>query len=216
MWMLVNLVKASEKLVKDGFVKATGGNVSVRRGNIMFISGSGRALNDLDTSELVQVDVISGKILSKKIRPSAEYLVHLKCYQQRPELRCVMLTHPPMVQSLCSNNINLKPIIPDYYVLLGKNVPHIPYITINSVKLADVVETEIKTNDCVGIVLRNYGIITVGETISEAIYRTEIMEEQAKIQYNATLLNDINFLSKQELTKLDTLKTQKYRKQLLK
>lgn len=216
MWVLVDLVKASQKLVRDDFIKGTGGNVSVRRGNIMFISGSGRALDDLDTSELVQVDIKSGKILSDKLKPSSEYLMHLKCYQQRPEIRCVIHTHPPMVQSLCSGSIELTPMFADYYVFLGKNVPHLPYITVTSEDLANAVEDKIKNKDCYGMVLRQHGILTVGETVTEAIYRTLAMEEQAEIQYNATLINDVNFLSDEELKKLDNLASEKYRRQLLK
>ena len=216
MWALVNLVNASKKLVEDGFIKGTGGNVSVRRGNIMYISGSGRSLDDLDTDELVQVDIKSGKILTNKLRPSSEYLMHLKCYQQRPEISCVIHTHPPMVQSLCSGTTELKPMFADYYVFLGSNVPHLPYITVTSSELADAVEKEITDESCQGIVLRQHGIITVGETVTEAIYRSLAMEEQAEIQYNATLINDVNFLSDEELLKLDELASEKYRRQLLK
>lgn len=214
--MKKDLVNASKKLVEDGFITGTGGNVSVRYGNFMYISGSGCALDNLDASELVQVDIESGEILTNKLRPSSEYLMHLKCYQQRPEIRCVIHTHPPMVQSLCSGLTRLRPMFADYYVFLGNNVPHLPYITVTSEALANAVELEISDETCQGIVLRQHGIITVGETITEAIYRTLAMEEQAEIQYNATLINDANFLSYEELVKLDDLASEKYRRQQLK
>jgi L-fuculose-phosphate aldolase len=213
--MLVELVENAKELVDNGFIKGTGGNVSVRRGGIMFISPSGRALDDLDTAKLGQVDIKTGEIISKDVRPSSEYLMHLKCYQNRPEVRCVIHTHPIMVQSLCGNE-TLIPMFADYHVFLGRNVPHVPYITVTTPKLAKAVEKEIKKKDCNGIVLRNHGIVTVGETIKEAVYRTYTMEENANIQFNRMLVSTAQPLPESSLKELDMLESEDYRKRLLK
>ena len=161
------------------------------------------------------VSISTGEITSGTRRPSSEVLMHLAIYRRRPEVRATIHTHPPMTQALTAAGHDLRPMFADYYVYLGKNVPHLPYVTVTTPELAARVEDVVKSADCYGIVLRNHGLITVGTSIKEAFYRTLAVEEQAAIQHGALQVGAPAFLSDDELAKLDQLSSEAYRRELL-
>ncbi len=141
--------------------------------------------------------------------------MHLFVYRVRPELAAIIHAHPKMTIALCSAGHDLKPLYADYYVYLGRNVPHVPYVTVTTPELARIVEREFTATDCHGMVLRNHGTITVGASVKEAVFRTYAMEEQAFIQWHALQVGEPTFLSDEELARLDALGSEEYRRQLL-
>ena len=144
-----------------------------------------------------------------------EVLMHLAIYRTRPEVNAVMHTHPKTTIALTAAGHDLRPMYADYYVYLGANVPHLPYITVTTPELARAVEAEFRAVDCVGMILRNHGVITVGTSIREAYFRTLAVEEQASIQWQALQVGAPTFLSEEECARLDELGSEQYRRQLL-
>jgi ribulose-5-phosphate 4-epimerase/fuculose-1-phosphate aldolase len=104
---------------------------------------------------------------------------------------------------------------PDYYVYLGRNVPHLRYITPTTPELAAAVEEVAQARDCHGILLRNHGTITVGVSVKEAYFRALAMEEQAFIQHAALRVGQPYFLKESECQRLDELGSEVYRRELL-
>lgn len=213
--ILDELVRTAQQISDTGLVRGAGGNVSAREGDTMWISPSGFSFTDATTLDYPGVSIERGDIISGKHRPSSEVLMHLAIYRNRPDANAIIHTHAPMCIALCSAGHDLKPMFADYYVYLGRNVPHLPYVTVTTPDLADAVEEVSKADDCYGIVLRNHGIITVGRSIREAMFRTLAMEEQATIQHAALQVGEPTYLSDDELDKLDELGSEVYRRALL-
>ena len=213
--VLDSLVATARRLPQEGLVRGAGGNVSAREGDTMWISPSGMSFEDAGPGDYPGVSISTGEITSGTRRPSSEVLMHLAIYRRRPEVRATIHTHPPMTQALTAAGHDLRPMFADYYVYLGKNVPHLPYVTVTTPELAARVEDVVKSADCYGIVLRNHGLITVGTSIKEAFYRTLAVEEQAAIQHAALQVGVPAFLSDDELAKLDQLSSEAYRRELL-
>jgi len=210
------LVATARRLPQEGLVRGAGGNVSARENDTVWISPSGMSFEDAAADDYPGVSISSGEIVCGTRRPSSEVLMHLAIYRRRPDVQAVVHTHPPMTQALTAAGHDVRPMFADYYVYLGKNVPHLPYITVTTLDLAARVEEVVKSPDCFGIVLRNHGLITVGTSIKEAYYRTLAVEEQATIQHAALLVGAPRFLSDDELAKLDQLSSEAYRRELLK
>lgn len=212
---LAELIAAARRLSESGLVTGAGGNVSARDGDRMWISPSGFSFEDAKEKHYPSVSIETGEILSGDYRPSSEVLMHLFVYRVRPDVNAIMHAHPKMTVALCSAGHDLRPLFADYYVYLGKNVPHIPYITVTTPELARVVEAHFKALDCHGMVLRNHGTITSGASVKEAMFRTFAMEEQATIQWHAQVVGEPVFLTEEECAKLDSLGSEEYRRQLL-
>ena len=213
--VLEELVNTAGALVRDGLVRGAGGNVSARQGDIMWLSPSGFSLGDAGPQHYPGVSIAQGEVVRGNRRPSSEVLMHLAIYRCRPEVNAIVHTHPPITVGLTAAGHDLRPVYPDYYVYLGKNVPHLPYVTVTTPEMAGEVEKVARAADCYGIILRNHGAITVGTSIKEAYFRTLAIEEQATIQHAALQIGEPNFLSAEECAKLDELASEAYRRELL-
>ena len=213
--ILEDLVRTAGDLADAGLVTGAGGNVSAREGEAMWISPSGFAFGDATAEDYPAVDITTGEVGRGGRRPSSEVLMHLAIYRVRPEIDAVIHTHPKSAIALTAAGHDLKPMFADYYVYLGANVPHLPYITVTTPELAEAVRREFEDATCVGVVLRNHGAITAGASIREALFRTLAIEEQATIQWQALQVGKPTFLTQEECAKLDELGSEAYRRQLL-
>jgi len=213
--MLEELAATAAALVRDGLVRGAGGNVSAREGDTMWISPSGFSFLDAGPGDYPGVSISTGEVVHGTHRPSSEVLMHLAIYRRRPEVRAVIHTHPPITVALTAAGHDLRPMFADFYVYLGANVPHIPYVTVTTPELAAAVEAVIVDPAVKGIVLRNHGAITVGVSIKEACFRTLAIEEQAVIQHAALQVGTPTFLSPRECSRLDELGSEAYRRELL-
>ena len=212
---LEELIDTAAALVDSGLVRGAGGNVSAREGDIMWISPSGFSLADAAASDYPGISIEKGEQVRGSYRPSSEVLMHLAVYRRRPEVEAVIHTHPPVTIALTAAGHDLQPMFADYYVYLGGNVPHLPYITVTTPELAREVEGVVEAADCYGIILRNHGAITVGTSIKEAYFRTLAIEEQATIQHAALQVGEPAFLTTDECARLDQLGSEDYRRKLL-
>jgi len=209
------IVGAARALVDNGLVRGAGGNVSVREDDCMWISPSGYSFLDASPEDYPGVSLATGQIVHGDKRPSSEVLMHLAIYRRRPEVTAVIHTHPPITLALTATGQTLRPMFADYYVYLGANVPHLPYITVTTPELAAAVEQAVSQPDCVGMVLRNHGAITLGTSIKQAYFRTLALEEQAVIQHAALQVGEPTYLTLEELARLNELSSETYRRQLL-
>ena len=213
--VLRTLIETARRLPHDGLVRGAGGNVSARDGDLMWISPSGLSFEDASEEDYPGVSTATGEIVRGQRRPSSEVLMHLAIYRRRPAVNAVIHTHPPMTLALTAAGHDLRAMFADYYVYLGRNVPHLPYVTVTTPELARRVEEVAQAADCNGIVLRNHGVITLGTSIKEAYFRTLAVEEQATIQHAALQVGTPTFLTDEELAKLDQLGSEAYRRELL-
>lgn len=181
----------------------------------MWISPSGFSFADARAEHYPRISISTGEITAGEQRPSSEVLMHLEIYRVRPEVRTIVHAHPKMTIALTSAGHDLRPVYADYYVYLGANVPHVDYITVTTPQLAHAVREQFLAPDCRGMVLRNHGTITVGESVKEALFRTMAMEEQAFIQHQGLCVGTPSYLSPEECAALDALDSEDYRRQLL-
>ena len=213
--ILSELARAARELARSGLVTGAGGNVSAREEDRMWISPSGLSLEDAAEEDYPSVSIESGEILGGHQRPSSEVLMHLAIYRVRPNVTAIFHAHPQGTIALCSSGHDLRPMFADYHVYLGHNVPHVPYVTVTTPELAQVVGLHFAARDCRGMVLRNHGTITVGASVKEAAFRTYAMEEQALVQLQALQVGEPTFLSDVECEELDALDSEEYRRQIL-
>ncbi|RKY88389.1 class II aldolase/adducin family protein [candidate division KSB1 bacterium] len=202
------------KLVKErGLVVGPGGNISVRWQEVMYVTPSGLAFDELSEEDLVGVAIESGEIIEGQRRPTSEVLMHLFCYRLREDVGAVVHTHPPFVISAISSGVILRPMFPDFVVYLGHQVPNIGYVTPTTAELAEAVQGAIGKHNAVTMV--NHGALTVGTNLKEAYYRTEVLEEGAKIQLWGQLVGNPRFIDEKESQQILSLGSEKYRQELL-
>jgi len=209
----LELAQFGKKLYVDGLVAGPGGNLSARAGDIIYLSPSGFAFDELEPEDYIGMDLSSGRVVEGRHRPTSEYLMHLACYQVRNDVRAVVHTHPRYTIAMSSAGHDIKAMIADFHIYTHSKVPHLEYFTVTTPELAAAVKAQVA--DANALVLRNHGAVTLGTHLKEAYYRMLSLEEGAQIQWLATLVGTPRFLTPQQLQDLDALGSEKYRRNLL-
>ena len=80
-------------------------------------------------------------------------------------------------------------------------------------KLADAYVEVV--NQASSVLLGNHGLVTSGRNLREAYYRTEVVEESAKIFLIAKAIREPKVLTKEEFEEIASLESEAYRIQLL-
>ncbi len=169
----------SERLKQRGLTSATGGNLSYRVGDDMWISPTGCVLDELEVGDWVKVSLVTGDPYPHKFKPSSEIVLHCEVFRIRPDVLSIMHSHPPHVIALSLSGIEIQPIGSEAPISLGERIPIIPYEIPTSPMLGRVVAQYAK--DFNVMVLKNHGLVTLGRSNREAYNRTELTEEIAKI-----------------------------------
>lgn len=207
------LTEIGKKIVEKGLVAGPGGNISAKDGDFVYLSPSGFFLDEIKEDQWVKVNLKTGEIFGD-LRPTCEISMHLGIYIERPDIKAVIHTHPPITLGLISAGIKFKPFFPDYVAILGKEVPIIDYVVPAGEEIRKAVCNEIKRVNVV--LLKNHGVVAVGESIKESYTRSLIVEEAAKSIFVGILCGKLKCFTKKEIEKIEKLEVEDYRKALLK
>jgi len=212
--VLNELIHYSRKIVEKNLAAGPGGNTSVRIGEQMWISPSGFSLDRIGASDWVPVHIETGECGHAGLRPSSEVLFHLYIYRERKDVNAIVHTHPPVTIAVISAGHDEIPVLfPDHAVLLG-DVPCLEYITPCTEELADAVIGVLRNPSHSALLMKNHGLITLGTSIKQAYYRTELMEDAARIFWIASSMGQPRILTEQEKRDILNLEAEKYRQQV--
>ena len=112
--------------------------------------------------------------------------MHTAIYEERPDVRAVVHAHPPCAIAHTVAGVSLStPLMPEVFCELGE-ILTIPYTTPTTAEVPDALRAPIRNH--VALVMERHGSITVGETLSRAYDRLEILEHAARISLMANAL----------------------------
>jgi len=206
------LCKYAQKIVASRLVVGPGGNISAVHDGRMYLSPSGYALDEIEPDEWVEVDIASGTVTDKGLRPSSEVLMHLYAYRANPNIGAIVHTHPPYCIAFTLVEQELPVMFPDQAALVGRTA-YVPYVLPTTDKLANAVVE--KVGEASTILLGNHGLVTTGRNLREAYYRTEVIEESAKIYLIARSIREPKVLTDEEYKEIASLESEAYRIELL-
>lgn len=208
------LTKYARKAVAQGLVVGPGGNISARAGETMLLSPSGYALEELEPGEWVAVDISSGETRPGSPRPSSEVLMHLFAYRVNAGIQAIVHTHPAYTIALSLVYDELPHLFPDQSALVG-DIGMVPYVLPTTKRLADAVSAKVGPGQHSALILANHGLVTIGKNLREAYYRTQVVEESAKVYMIAQSVGEPRALTAEQYKEIQSLETEAYRVQLL-
>jgi len=204
---------------KNGLTCGPGGNMSVRSGNLVYLSPSGFSFSEIKSGDWFTVDLRTGKQVSKKkkrLRPTCEISMHLGCYLVRPDIKVVIHTHPILATALATAGVEFKALFPDFVAILGSKVPTIEYVIPAGEEIREAVTAELKKGWNV-LLLKNHGAIAVGSTLKEAYYRSLLLEESARyLVATLSIGKEVRYLTPDEVKGIENLEAEDYRRSLFK
>ena len=198
------ICEVGHKIYALGFVAANDGNISVKYSdNEFYCTPTGVSKGSLTPDMIIKVDK-DGNKLEGKLNPSSEIKMHMRVYRERPDVGSVVHAHPPIATAFTVAGIELdKYILPEAVLTLGK-VPTCAYGTPSTMEIPDSLEPYIENHDA--FLLQNHGALTVGFSLTKAMFVMEEVEFNAKICKYAMELGAVHEIPNDQLKKLMELR----------
>lgn len=184
-----NMVETSHELYNKGLVPGKSGNISVKfekNGlDVVAVTPSGSSFKTLKNSDIVLVDLEGNVVSETNYLPTSELEMHLNIYKLRKDVGAVVHTHSPITTGFAFSDKKIKrfegfgPIEEEYLQIVDYHPP-------GSSDLAMAVSEGLLNQDIV--VLKNHGMVAVGENLNEATLLAEFVEDSAKIQFVKKIL----------------------------
>jgi len=148
------------------------------------INGFGLLYEEITASNLVKVD-IEGNILSDTewgINP-AGYVIHSCIHREMPTIGCVLHTHTVAGTGVSAQEEGLLPLSQTSMLFTGQ----VAYHDYEGVALREEEQARMLADmgDKRIMILRNHGLLTVGETVQEAFLMMYYMEQACRMQVAA-------------------------------
>lgn len=192
------VVLAARRLVDDGLVVGTAGNVSLRVDETVVITPSGIGYDQL-TADQVCLIRMDGEVEEAPLPPSTELPLHLSAYRSAGRPAALVHTHSPNATAL-GLVLDRLPAVHYLIALLGGPVPVVSYATPGSEQLADLIAAALPGRSA--LLLRNHGVVTVGRSLRSAHDKALLVEWLAELYAKARLLGPPALVDDAELTRV--------------
>ena len=181
------ILDIGRRMYERRYVAANDGNISIRTGeNSIWVTPSGVSKGYMTEDMLIRVD-LDGNVLEGNRIPSSELKMHLRVYQENPQVTAVVHAHPLAATSFSIARIPLDTALLTESVFTLGVVPVAEYATPGTQEVPDSIAPYCRTHNAV--LLANHGALTWGRDALEAYYRMESLECSASIFMNVGYLN---------------------------
>jgi ribulose-5-phosphate 4-epimerase/fuculose-1-phosphate aldolase len=167
------------------------GHLSARtqeQSDIMFMKGRGLCLSEIFSQDLVTIDFDYKKIGGER-DAHGELPIHIEIYKKRPDVNCIIHTHPIYTTAFSATGQTLRPVNNEG-VLFATPLPYFDAVTdlIVTLELGEALAD--KLGDEKAIILKNHGIVVVGESIEKATITAFLLEKAVKTLFVAKVLGE--------------------------
>ncbi len=181
-----------------GLNQGTAGNISARIGDAMLITPSAIPY-DMMRPAMVARMPLGGEYgaWSGPHPPSTEWRFHLDIMRARPDVGAIVHCHPVYATALSMLH---KPIPAAHYMIAafgGPTVRCTGYAPYGTKQLSDLAVAGLEARN--GVLLGNHGMIAVGETLTQAMWRATELETLAKMYHLALAVGEPVVLSDDEI-----------------
>lgn len=169
-----DIARYGRRLVADGLVVGTAGNLSVRVGDLVAVTPSGLPYDALEPGLVCVVRFGDGTPVDATLAPTTELPLHLAALRAT-SAGAVVHTHSVAATAVASvAGLTELPSIHYYAALFGGPVRITEYARFGTAELAGAVAAALA--DRTGCLLGNHGAVTVGEDLAQAYDRAQQLE----------------------------------------
>lgn len=203
------IVRAGQRLGARGLIVAAEGNLSIRLGDQLLVTPSGRRKDELTVEDLLLVPLDPGRASGDGAggedggeggaegepgggpRPSSDIAVHRAVYRARPDVLAV--AHAHLAASLGLTIAGERPNpddLPETRLLLPR-LPFVPLLPMGSPEIAAAVAaalTEGPEPFATAVLQERHGAVTVGTTMEAAVNRLELVDLLCRVRRDALLI----------------------------
>jgi L-ribulose-5-phosphate 4-epimerase len=184
----IDIVDISHRCGSQGWCPGTLGNISLLDPEIerVYIKRSGADLSRLRLEDVLVLD-LDGNVLKGEGKPSIETNFHLGIYKVRKDARAVFHVHPPFATAYAVAGIKM-PMVTEAARIVLVDVPLLPSGPPGSSELATSIRDGFQDSRVKAVLLREHGIVTMGENLESAYQTASLVEDTAKIALLSSLI----------------------------
>ena len=193
--------QANLDLVKHNLVIFTWGNVSAidREKGLVVIKPSGVSYDTMKASDMVVVDLHSGKVVEGDLNPSSDTPTHLVLYRAFPEIGGVVHTHSTSATAWAQAGRDIPNIGTTHADYFHDDIPctadmtadqmaeyeyHTGVVIVNRISSGNI--NPVHTP---GVLVKNHGPFSWGKDADQAVYNAVVMEQVAKMAFISLSVN---------------------------
>ncbi len=146
----------------------------------LYMKPAAMGLEEISVSDLIEIDLEGRKVNGE--RPShSEVFIHTEVMNARPEVNCVVHTHPPHAVAFGSTT---RPLLPVGHEgsFFAEGLPVFSETTdlIVTRELGEALARTLGQRNAA--LLQNHGLVTVGSNVAEAVMTAIILERACRVQ----------------------------------
>jgi ribulose-5-phosphate 4-epimerase/fuculose-1-phosphate aldolase len=177
------LIVAGKVLVDQGQDDFTRGHISFRLSDnpdLFFMKAHSIGLDEITMQNILTID-LEGNVVAGTARRHSEVYIHSEIFKARPDVNCIIHTHPTYSIALSATGRGLKCYSQPgalFHEALGTYDDTIALIRSHSMG-AGVARA---LGDGRAVLLKNHGVVVTGASIAEAVIGTLMLENGAMVQ----------------------------------
>lgn len=201
---------AGMKLLNEGLVARTWGNVSVRIDDrLCAITPSGKAYEEMTPEDIVIMDYLTCEY-EGDVKPSSEKGVHAGLYKTRKDINAIIHTHQVNASTIAAAHRVMPAVLDDMAQLIGPDVRIAKYALPSTGKLVRETLKAMKgRNACI---LANHGAVCAAPTMDDCFAVAQVLEKSCKVFIEAEFLGGAKELSKFDAVLMRQFYLRKYAK----
>lgn len=202
------VIEGGLRLVKEGLVARTWGNISIRvDADHMLITPSGRNYEDLSPEDIVLVNYHTSRY-EGHIKPSSEKGLHCEIYRTRKKIHAVIHTHQMNASTVAAAQREVPPILDDMAQIIGPTVRVAEYALPSTRKITKKTVKALKGRNAA--LMANHGAVCIGRDLEEAFVVCQVLEKACKAFIEAEFLGGAKSINKFEAHLMHQLYIRKY------
>ncbi len=193
------LIDTARKMEKYGLVRMSGGNVSLRIGDLVLVTPSAMGYDTMAPEDIVIVDT-EGNVKEGTRRPTSDLKAILYILNHMPQVNAVIHTHQPKATAL-SLVADRLPLISTTLIDEVKDEVQVAPFTISSDEGMGRMTVEYAGN-ALCVILKNHGIMAYGKDLEQALSAAVYLEESCDVYLHALSSGkEISVLTKEQAEK---------------
>lgn len=186
------IIVAGKVLVAEGQDDFTRGHISFRLPDdpkLFFMKPHSIGLDEITMDNIITID-LEGNVVAGNARRHSEVYIHSEILKARPDVNCVIHTHPTHAIALSATGRSLKCYSQPgalFHEALGTYAD-----TINLIRTQTMGAGVARAlGDGRGVLLKNHGVVVTGASIEEAVIGVIMLENGAMVQLLAEAAGEV-------------------------
>ena len=206
-----SLVKAGLKLLEQGLVSRTWGNISIKvNESEMLVTPSGILYEDLTPEDMVLVNFKTNKFNKNGQKPSSEFKLHSGIYNDRKKFNAIIHTHQMNASTCAAARREVPAVLDDLAQIIGPSVRCADYALPSTNKIVKATVKAMKGRNAA--LMANHGAVCAGRDLDEAFVVCQVLEKGCKAFIEAEFLGGAKHINKFEAWAMHHFYVKKYSK----